>query len=196
MYLRRMRNGVRSAPSEDRHRRPAFDPILGAPTPARFDAPDAEVLRSGRTDPPDTQPPAALCRHHLLVVLSRILQPASNHPLPLGSMPPATPDGGGAAPESGRADRSACPRPRPSSRQHSLVPGAKTKCGKSHARSDMRLETRGDGARVIEQQSGTRSPATGGAPGRPTDPLSQPSQHLPFPFRNARVEVGRTVMEG
>jgi hypothetical protein len=196
VYLRRMRNGVRSAPSEDRYRPPAFDPALGAPAPAGSAAPETQGMCCTRTEQSCEQAPASLCRHHILVVLSRILQPASNDPSHPRSMPPTQPDGGGTAPELGRADGSACPRPRPSSRQHSLAPGDPAKCTRNHAGPNMRFGPGGDGARVFEKQSRTDPSAAAYRDGPQPSLLSQPSQHLPFPFRNARVEVGRTVMEG
>jgi hypothetical protein len=196
VYLRRMRNGVRSAPSEDRHRRPAFDSTLGVSTPADSDAQDAQDLRSRRTDQSCEQPSAASCRHHLLVVLTRILQGGPDHLSHPGSAPPTRPDGGGTASQRGHADGTACPRPQRPSRQHSLAPGQAAKRGTHHAGSDMRLAARGDGARVIEPQSRKDAAASDPTTKRRADLLSQTSQHLPFPFRNARVEVGRTVMEG
>ena len=161
VYLRRMRNGVRSAPREDRHRRPAFDSTLEVSTSARSDASDTQGICSRKTDQPCEPQSASLCRHHILVVLSRILQPGSGTMArPVSA--PGTQPGVATAVDPGHADGPACPRPQPPARRGPLTRRGETTSTKSNATSGMRPAVRDDGARVIEKRSRTRSTATGG----------------------------------
>lgn len=190
MSLRRMRKGVRAAPGEDRQGTSAVQSHPEATAPTRSQASDTPRVRPESPDPRHARQAASLCREHIQLVLSRILQHEPDGRPDCGSLHQANLDGAPAVPESPRPHRRVPGVPDPSSRRSSPAAGRET------ADPDSDTRCRRDGAPAMEERSRTRSVPKGCDPRDRPFRLPQHSQHLPFPFRNTRVEVGRPVMEG
>lgn len=196
MSSRRIRKGVRAAPGEDRQRTPAFHSNPGVVAPTRSNAPNAPCVRSENPDPQLRQEAASLCREHLLLVLSRILQREPGDRPDPASLRAARPDSAATAPASARPDQPVHGAPYSSSAHRSPAVYKETECPNGNAGSRQRACGRCDRAPTTEKRSRKCVIPRGRCMSDPQFLFRQPSQHLPFPFHNTRVEVGRTVMEG
>jgi len=192
---RRIRKGMRAAPGEDRPRTPTFHANPGVVASARSHGPDAPRVRSESPDPQSRQEAASLCREHILLVLSRILQREPGDRPDPGALQSARPDGAATAPSSARPDQPVDCAPFSSSARRSPAAHKQTECPDSDAGSRQRMCGRCDRAPATEKRSRKCSIPRGRRMHDPQFLFPQPSQHLPFPFHNTRVEVGRTVME-
>jgi len=83
---------MRAAPGEDRPRTPTFHANPGVVASARSHGPDAPRVRSESPDPQSRQEAASLCREHILLVLSRILQREPGDRPDPGALQSARPD--------------------------------------------------------------------------------------------------------